>query len=317
MKENIDRHALAGFRCVDAVTKTSITAPLAVNAQPLTVHRNRSGVFAVMDAPGISRSQTQPLIPDPAVWPKPTSYEITIQDPSQQFLPRKADIQVPQPLPAPVTRGTTLAPPPTTTPQLTTTTPPVSTTAPGTTTPPVSTTPQPTTTVPPVSTTPQPTTTLPSTTTTMQGASPQPPPLTTPQTVVLYPSPAGAVPQNWAVVRASVANNATPPQPLPGVVVQVLGATGVTNSLGEALLAVPGPGLQPSSNSTGPVFETNATATVTAWCDKSLLKKPPGWISNPDDILTTLSTGPWQIASQPGVLLAPGQTTFVVLTIPM
>ncbi len=292
MKENIDRHALAGFRCVDAVTNTSITAPLAVSAQPLTVHRNRSGVFAVMDAPGISRSQTQPLIPDPAVWPKPTSYEITIQDPSQQFLPRKADIQVPQPLPAPVTRGTTLAPPPTTTPQGTTTV------------------------APPATTTPTSTTT-PSPTTTAQSAASQLPALTTPQTVVMYPSPAGATPHNWAVVRASVANNATPPQPLPGAVVQVLGATGVTNSLGEALLAVPGPGLQPSSNSTGPVFETTATATVTAWCDKSLLKKPPGWISNPDDILTTLSTGQWQTASQPGVLLVPGQTTFVALTISM
>ena len=58
MKENIDRRALAGFRCIDATTSNSILAPLVVSGTPLNLFRNRSGIFAVLDAPGISRNRT-------------------------------------------------------------------------------------------------------------------------------------------------------------------------------------------------------------------------------------------------------------------
>jgi len=282
MIENVDRRALAGFRCIDAVTSSSILAPLAVSGTPLGLFRNRSGIYAVMDAPNISRNRTQILLPDPNSWPAPTAYEITIQDPSLQYLPRKANIQVPQPLPAPVTRGTS---PPTTT------------------------------TTPPVTTTPAPTTTA-------QSAASQLPPVSTPQTVVMYPSPAAPISPNWAIVRVSVTNSATPPQPLPGAVVQISGATtspltGVTNSLGEALLAVPGLGWKVSSNSGGAVSEVTTAATISAWCDPTLLSKPAGWISNPDDILNNLSSSNWKSAPPTAVQLAPGQTVFVTLTISM
>jgi hypothetical protein len=282
MKENIDRHALAGFVCVDAITSSSVLSPLLVTGTQLGLRRNRSGVFAVMDAPGVDRNKTQLLTPDPASWPPPTTYKITIQDPALRYLPRVAAIQAPQPLPPIITSGVPVVPPPTTTP-------------PATTTPQVTTTPQPTT--------------------TPQAAAPQLPPVTTPQTIVLYPTPAAPVAPNWAVVRVAVVNNATPPLPLAGAVVQALTATGVTNGFGEALLAVPGLGLKPSGNSTGAVTEATTPATVTAWFNPATLKLPPGSISNPDDILTNLSSTQWKTASQTGVQLGPGLTVFVRLTI--
>lgn len=80
MNETLAWHVLAGFRCVDAITSGSVSGPLRVTAEPLQLHRNRGGVFAVMDAPGLA-GYTQSLIP--ASWPAgPAAYEIVIQDPS-------------------------------------------------------------------------------------------------------------------------------------------------------------------------------------------------------------------------------------------
>lgn len=268
MMENIDRHVLAGFYCVDAITGSSIFDSLSVNGAPLRLRRNRSGIFAVMDAQGIDRSKTQVLIPDPSSWPKATGYEITIQDLSFRYLARRANIQVPQPLPTSVNRGVPVAPPPTTT--------------------------------------------------TAQGATPPLPPVNVPQIVVLYPAPSAPVAPNWAVIRASVMSSATPAKPLAGAVVQasapkLFTATGVTNSNGETLLAVPGLGLQLSTNGSGAVTETTIAATVNAWFDSTLLGKPATWISNPDDTLNNLSK--MKPATSQSVQLAPSQTVFVTLTI--
>ena len=266
MIENIDRHVLAGFRCVDAITSSSIVDALAVDGAPLSLRRNRSGIFAVMDAPGVDRNKTQVLTPDPASWPGPTSYLITIQDPALRYLARRASIQVPQPLPAPVNRA---GPPP-------------------------------------------------ATTTTAAGAPAPLPPVNVPQTVVLYPMPSAPVAPNWAVIRASVVSNATPAAPLVGAVVQasapkLFTATGVTNSNGEALLAVPGLGLQLSSNGSGAVVESTVAATVNAWFDPTLLGQAANWISNPDDTLSNLSK--MKKAAPQSVQMAPGQTVYVTLTI--
>lgn len=284
MSENVDRRVLAGFRCVDAITSGSILSPLSVTSTQLVLLRNASGIFAVMDAPGLTSLTNQFLAP--AAWPPPSNYEITIQDPSYRYLARRVNIAAPQPLPAAVAPGTTTTSQPTTTPLPTTTAS--------------------------ATTTPAPTTTA------AQGPPPLPP-VTTPQSIVLYPTPAAPVALNWAVVRVSVVSNATPPAPLPWAIVQVLGAgnppaTGLTNQNGEALLAVPGLGLRLSSNGSGAVTEITTPATVTAWFDPTVLTQPPGWVPNPDDILSNLSNPLWKSASE-AVQLGPGQTILVALTI--
>ena len=295
MKETIAWHVLAGFRCVDSITSASVSSPLKVTAPPLALRQNRNGVFAVMNAPNLA-AYTQSLVP--ASWPNTaTGYEIAIEDPSLRYLPRRASIQVPQPLPANAVAGTTAAPSTTASPTTTAAGP---TTTPGTT---------PTTTA--AATTPAPSTTA---------AGPQPlPPLTTPQQVVLYPSPNAPLQPNWAVVRVFVVNNATPPQPLYAAVVQAAISgrtplTGVTNENGEALLAAQGLGLTFNEDDTGAVVETATAMTVTATFNPATLAQPAGWIPNPDDILLNLSSPQWKSASQ-AVQLEPKQTTYVNLTI--
>jgi hypothetical protein len=267
MIENVDRRVLAGFRFLDAITGASIVQTLSVDAAPLVLSRNNSGIFAVMDAPGLTGLTNQFIPADPASWPAPSSYELTVQDPSSQYLARRAQIAVPQPLAVFVSSGTTASPP----------------------------------------------------TTTLADAPPSIRPVTTPQDIVLYPAPVAPVAPNWAVVRTSVASNATPPVPLARVVVQVTISgskpiTGLTNRLGETLIAAPGLGLQLSSSGTGAVTETTTPATVTAFFDPT--PWPQDFIPNPDDILLDLTNSKWKTAST-SVQLAPGQTVFVNLTISM
>ena len=253
MSENVDRRVLAGFRCVDAITGRTVLESLSVDAAPLAVRRNNSGIFAVVDGPKMTQATLQFLAPPAASWPPTTKFPIAIQDPGFSYLPRRATIGVPQPLP-----GSAATP---------------------------------------------------------DGV----PPLPTPQDILLFPTPAALISPNWAVVRVSVVSNASTPAPLPWAVIQVQltgnpPAQGLTDSNGEALLAVKGLGLTLSSSGSGSVTETTTAATVAAWFDPSSLKQRPGWVSNPDDILGNLSSTQWKKASQ-SVQLGPGQTVFVTLTI--
>ncbi|HEY3706077.1 MAG TPA: hypothetical protein VGL22_13525 [Terracidiphilus sp.] len=285
MIENVDRRVLSGFRCVDAITQGTIEDPLTVTAAQLVLRRNRSGVVAVMDAPQMAALTSLFLVPDPSTWPPPTNFEVTIQDPSMRYFPRRVNIAVPQPLPTA-----------------------------GASSPATTSTAAPTTTLATSTTTPAPTTTA-------LATAPQVPAITTPQTVVLYPTPASPVAPNWAVVRVSVTSNASTPAALAWAVVQLKSAgvptiNGVTGANGEALLAVPGLGLKLSSSSTGAVKEATTPATITAWFDPGLLTKPRSFIPNPDDILLHLSapSPQWKSASK-SVDLGPGQTVSIALTI--
>jgi hypothetical protein len=258
MREFVDRRVLGGFQCVDAVTSESIADPLKVMSDVLTLRPNRSGVFAVWDAPGL-RDYTafDPLLP----WPRPVTFEIGIQDPGGRYLPRRVKIDVPQPLP--------VAPTPPTAPF-----------------------------------------TASSSNAIAYG----------PRLVTLYPGPSAPVALTWAVVRASVMSNASPPQRLPWAVLQVLNgpavlATGVADQNGEALLAIAGLGLQVSSSPGGPVTEVTTSATVQAWFDPANPNPAANWVPNPDDILTNMS-GPWKTGSS-AIQIGPGQTVRVPVTVSM
>jgi hypothetical protein len=259
LTENVDHRVLGGFQCVDAITNQSIVGPLRVSSTELSIRPNRSGVYAVWDGPNLRKYTS--FIP-PAPWPAPSPFEIAIEDPSLFYLPRRGNIQVPQPLP-----GTpALAAPPYT---------------------------------------------VSSSQSIVYG----------PQLVTLYRGPAACVEPNWAVVRASVVSSATPSVRLRWAVLQVsvsgsVLATGVADQNGEALLAVPGLGLQVSSSPGGPVTEITTAATVQAWFDPTILSQPPGWVPNPDNILQNLSSSSWKTASA-AIQFGPGQEVLVPLTVSM
>lgn len=95
--ESVDRRVLGGFVFVDAITGASVVDPLAVTSTSLQLQANRSGVYAIFDAPGFSGLITQ-FNPAAAGWPAPQSFEITVQDPSLRYLTRRAQVQAPQSL---------------------------------------------------------------------------------------------------------------------------------------------------------------------------------------------------------------------------
>jgi hypothetical protein len=94
MNELVDRRVLAGFRCVDGTTGLSVVDPLPIDSPQLRLLQNRSGVYAVLDGPGL-RALTDQLRPA-TPWPAAGNFEITIQDPRRRYLPRRAKIQAPQ-----------------------------------------------------------------------------------------------------------------------------------------------------------------------------------------------------------------------------
>ena len=93
-----------------------------------------------------------------------------------------------------------------------------------------------------------------------------------------------------------------------------IAATGMTDARGEAMLAVPGLGLQVSADSSGAVTETTIPVTIQAWFDPTTLQQSAGWIPNPDDILNNLSSTSLKTNKLTGALGA-GQTLFAAITI--
>ena len=93
--KQVDRRVLGGFLFANAVTGASVTDPLAVSNTDLQLRVNRSGVYAIFDAPGFDNLTTEfDLQGD---WPATgQSFEVTVEDPSLRYLDRRAKVQAPQ-----------------------------------------------------------------------------------------------------------------------------------------------------------------------------------------------------------------------------
>ncbi len=97
--ELVDRRVLGGFVFIDAITGSSIDVPLPVASAQLTLKVNRSGVYkAIFNGPGFN-ALTNEFIQVTAT-PAAQNFEITVSDPSLNYLPRRAMIQAPQNLTA-------------------------------------------------------------------------------------------------------------------------------------------------------------------------------------------------------------------------
>lgn len=99
LNETVDRRILGAFVCVDAITGSSVTPAIPVTVPLMwTVKPNRSGIYVIFDGPGFD-ALTDEFIPS-GTWPAPVSFEVTLQDPSLRYLPRRANVQAPQAVPA-------------------------------------------------------------------------------------------------------------------------------------------------------------------------------------------------------------------------
>jgi hypothetical protein len=120
-----------------------------------------------------------------------------------------------------------------------------------------------------------------------------------PQPVTLYPTAAAAVSPNWAVIRVSVVRAAAPSAGLAWAYVRADSvpagteplAEGVTGLNGETILVVRGQSTQVSSSAAGPLTAATIPVRVSAWFDPTILRQPPGWISNPQDLSDNISGG--------------------------
>lgn len=101
-QETVDRRVLGAFVCVDALTGSSLSRAMTVTsgtgAAAWNVKPNRSGIYVVFDGPGFD-PQTNQFIPAGA-WPAAVSFEVTLQDAQQAYLPRRARVQAPVSVPA-------------------------------------------------------------------------------------------------------------------------------------------------------------------------------------------------------------------------
>ena len=101
--EVIDRRVLGGFRLVDSITGKTVTEGMTVTGAGLKFRSNRSGVWAVLDAPGMSLSTNDfygtatPLATQ--------KFTIQVSDPAKYYLPRQATLTIPAPSSAAGTPG--------------------------------------------------------------------------------------------------------------------------------------------------------------------------------------------------------------------
>jgi hypothetical protein len=98
-KNQLDRRVLGGIVFLDAITQASIVGPLSVTSADLTLRPNRSGTYAIFNAPGFG-DLTTAFAPTPADWRGPQSFEITVTDPSVRYIARRKHVSAPQPLSA-------------------------------------------------------------------------------------------------------------------------------------------------------------------------------------------------------------------------
>ncbi len=97
MSESVDRRVLGAIRCVDAITGNSIGNALSVTSSQLLLRANRKSIYVIFNAPKLDpqTAQFDPMLP----WPAAAPFEVSIQDPSRRYLPRRAMVQAPQTLP--------------------------------------------------------------------------------------------------------------------------------------------------------------------------------------------------------------------------
>ena len=102
----VDRRILGAFVGVDAITGASVVPAIPVSAPQWNIKPNRSGTYVIFDGPGFHKLTGQFDLVD--AWPPSTKFEVTLKDPTQHYLPRRAIVEAPAPIPA--------IPPPLTTP---------------------------------------------------------------------------------------------------------------------------------------------------------------------------------------------------------
>jgi hypothetical protein len=98
MIDILDRRILGAFICTDAFTGISVVPAVPATAPQWTVRPNHSGVYVIFNGPGLDQ-QSSDFIPV-GNWPPSRQFEVALQDPTRRYLPRRAIVKAPLPIPA-------------------------------------------------------------------------------------------------------------------------------------------------------------------------------------------------------------------------
>jgi hypothetical protein len=276
-----ERRVLGAFRMVSATTGTSADSDFVVDAGPLNVLRNRSGVFVVRDGPGmhdltlrsdieIGIAVLKPLdlsgkspatgaadsapaaAPAPgmqaAIAPTQQEFALTISDKRSSYLPRRFKLKLPR-------KNVTAS---------------------------------------------------------------DPDSIFNAVKVQLYPAAAAQVAQSWAVVRVSVVKAGDPARTgLPWSLVQIkkksdnsILSTGMSDARGEALVSVVGLPALSANGGTGTLLSSDVDVDVAAFFDPA--NSTQDFVPDPDELIAKL--GAMKTASQPAKI-ASGRTNTVTIEI--
>ena len=99
--ERVESRVVGALRCVDAATRVPIDTPLLVQAPGARLRRNRSGLYVLAHVPALAAHEAAFEAPpgEPALGS--VALELTVHDPSERWLPRRARIALPRdPAPA-------------------------------------------------------------------------------------------------------------------------------------------------------------------------------------------------------------------------
>ncbi|QRN93094.1 hypothetical protein JRI60_28240 [Archangium violaceum] len=93
--ESLDSRVLGAVRFLDGETAQPLTTPLTVSGDGMRVVRNRSGLYVITEAPGLE-DYTARFEAPPMPGPAPSTFTLSVVDPSGRHLPRSFSLELPR-----------------------------------------------------------------------------------------------------------------------------------------------------------------------------------------------------------------------------
>ena len=99
--ERVESRVLGALRCIDATTRSPVETPLQLTLPQGRLQRNRSGLYVIVQAPGLEAHEAEFDAPPPAPAVGSVALVAPVSDPGGRYLPRSVAFTLPRdPAPA-------------------------------------------------------------------------------------------------------------------------------------------------------------------------------------------------------------------------
>lgn len=99
MIEQLERRVFGAIEFIDDLSEARVLAPLRVTAPGVSLLRNRSGYYVIREVDG--QADTTRAFDHPEPRPARSAFAMSVQDPSQRYLPQSFSLPLPRWLPSP------------------------------------------------------------------------------------------------------------------------------------------------------------------------------------------------------------------------